>query len=343
MAAPAVNMADVADITKCPTFYGDASKDRMTAEQFIAKIDGTITCKGYNNAQAMALFERSLAGDAYEWLNFVKRSVNEVALLFNPDVKTRFLEDFRRSNTSNIATGLLEGLQQKPNEDVTKFFIRVTKAFTSMINLKQTFPLLVATAENSGAEFMELTAAQRAVPLAAQRNLTNGQNDEFYQMNFFNGGLRENIRTILLNQTPDGGYQSARQCFQAARKIEMNLGEKAGVDRVVAAVEEKEQEQQQPQHEEVLAFRGRGRGMSRGRGSYRGSNRGRGAAPPKVFSGNCYLCGKPGHRKADCRTHKVAEINPTDGSHATRENENPNLYVDSVSVYNGGENFRHLN
>ena len=42
------------------------------------------------------------------------------------------------------------------------------------------------------------------------------------------------------------------------------------------------------------------KGKSKGKGKAYGESKGKGKGGGKTFKGNCWYCGEPGHRAADC-------------------------------------------
>lgn len=308
MADPAADPT-LPSVTRLPLFTGNPAKDGVTAEQFIQRVENAAAAAGWNDAQTLAIAKSYLRDKALDWNEYITSCGSVDVSDFNPGYKRYFLQHFKRERTAHSAVSLLEGLKQKPNEDVLSYFIRVSNAFQALKRLKPDFAIPAGwTNANGGAAFMALTAEQKAVPLTRARTIFNGNNDEFYMIQFFLAGLKEDIKQRVYDRAPDNGYTNSSDCLIAAREIEMLLGRKALVDAPVPNMA--------PVQENVEAVRGRGRGRS----FHRGHRGGRGNAPGRGgFTGVCFRCNRAGHRKADCKVN-IGEVS-SEGQQEPAQNQ----------------------
>ena len=305
---------------KLPVFTGDPAKDGLSAEQFVEAIERVRVANRYDDQSLRAIFLSCLKGAAADWVDGTIANWMQDTTLYDPHLKRLFLRDFRHHTTSITAIALLEGLKQKPTEDTLLFFVRVRKAFNDMRTLKPQFEGPVWTAATSSAGFMGLPDVAKTNIVNTAREHFGVRNDDFFILQFFLNGVRNEIRQRLADIAPATGWPSAHDCYDKARDIEMNLGKATAADKVMAVDHQTSQPPQDEHREYVDAFGnqrgGRGRGRSSGRGhatSTRGSGatRGRGQAPNRYFQGNCHNCGKYGHRKTDCRSPpKVGNVDP---------------------------------
>lgn len=330
---------------RMPVFTGNPQTDGLTAEMFAERLEAAGQVNGWTDGpdgQLVSMFRQCLRNGAASWYENLRTYPRLVLTHWNPHVKTLFLQRYKLQQTSVTAVGLLEGLNQKPGEDVQTFADRVQTAFRAMSILRPDFDTPAATAAETNADYVALTAAQKAQVRGFYNKYRDGSNLEFFTIQFFISGMKDTIRQRLVDKAPDGGYQDMLACASAAREIEMSMGYKALVDKapsVVAAVDQ--------DSEEVAAFRGRGRGRGMSRGGFRGRSAapGRGAASSSAkFQGKCFHCGKFGHRKADCRSAapKVGEVNADKDKDEEEEEDNGSYYEQVETVGLAGFS-NHLN
>lgn len=337
--APAAAAAYNEDVHRLPLFFGDHTKDTVTAEAYIGRIDQVARLRNWQPAQTLAAFEHNLRGKAQKWFmgNQESDGISFNTTIYNPDVKTAFLTDFRRSASSTIAVGVLDGLKQQENEDVVAFYTRIMDAFRAISRLQPDVPAPDFTDDVHGATFNALAAAAKATANRAIGNHHVRYTMQFVMTQFFLAGLKTQIQQRTMDQAPAAGFTLLRNAMLVAHQVEMNSGAKTSMDKVVAEVNGTNGNGE-GQSEEVLAFRGRGRGRGRGRAMSRGgAQRGRGATSAssnKPFTGNCFHCGKPGHRAVDCRA-KVGEVSAdgaTDAKAGNATDQQSDLYIGAVGA-----------
>ena len=351
-------MGDV-HLNRLPAFSGDPMKDGLTAEMFVERISNAAEANGWNERQTLAHFQNALRGGAAMWLDSLRSYPRLNLNTWDPDVKQMFLQRYKQHQTSTTAVGLLDGLTQKANEDVLQFADRVALAFRKLALLRPVFDIPAVTAANTNAEYFGNADDTKTVAQNFYGMYSNGANLEFFTIQFFLAGLTKEIQQRVYDQQPQGGFQDFLACRDKAREIEMLAGRKALVDKIPGGVAEV--------NEEVAAFRGRGRG--RGLGNNRGGARGRGTAPSRgrggssttaqngsgsgtsgTFNGKCFICGKYGHRKNECRSApKVGEVGENNQDqqqqHQGQDEDDQDQYYEETVETVGltGFNYRHLN
>jgi hypothetical protein len=61
------------EVVKLPDFYGDPSKDTITALEFMARIDECQVTNEWNDITTFSYFRLALCGQADKWLSSVVR------------------------------------------------------------------------------------------------------------------------------------------------------------------------------------------------------------------------------------------------------------------------------
>jgi uncharacterized protein (UPF0305 family) len=156
-----------------------------------------------------------------------------------------------------------------------------------------------------------------------------------FQKAIFIGGLRDDIRTGVLND------KDARQTLVSAKKgaqtreyVEISKRRtltgtsvsamKEMEDEIDQIGQEEEEEADDEYGEDEIALINRYRARIGKRPFRRGGARGRGGAPVR-FTGKCYNCDKPGHRSADCRQPRRSGIRAVDEDPAGRDDREERL------------------
>ena len=291
---------------RLPIFFADSQQDSMTAEQFINHVQDVGTTAGWTPAQRLAGFKSCLRGRARTWMDHM---VYSVANHEDWDtVRVEFIADFRRTESATLSVNLMETLLQKPNEDVTTFFLRIFEAFKCGRSMRPAFNRPQVTAANTSANFAALADDDLDRGYRYLRNFVNEMNDDYNHALIFRHGLRQEIRQRFHDRYPVEGFQTAKQHLKLARDIEISLGLKTTIDKPIVAANQTSDEVAAAA---AAAAARRGHARGRGRAGSRGSSsRGsRGSAPSRGgFTGNCFNCNRPGHRQADCRAPgKVGE------------------------------------
>ena len=113
-----------------PCFYDDPKVDTMTAKLFITKIDENIS-NGWVTAENMFLrLPTVLKGDAKLWFDALVETNRKPDDW--PQLRAKFIKDYRVTLTSLVASENIGKLCQNKNESVLKFSARVTAAIGEM-------------------------------------------------------------------------------------------------------------------------------------------------------------------------------------------------------------------
>jgi hypothetical protein len=125
-ATAAIGTAEGRITFKIDNFWGDA-KDSQTPEQWTQTIERAKDVNRWTDATAASAAVESLRGDANVWAENLSwgEATDKTALTHWPDLKTKFLERFKRSQTPAEKVALVISLKQKANETTETFYDRV--------------------------------------------------------------------------------------------------------------------------------------------------------------------------------------------------------------------------
>jgi hypothetical protein len=243
----------------------------------------------------------SLRDDALSWYNTLDNIFGFNKEVWN-DLKAKFLEAYAPKYTAKTLCICFQDLRQKPDETVQRFYNRVTDTFR---NAYLTKPDHTITYQGN------LHGATQA---QCNEIMLQGVNRMQWLMlnTVFLGGLREDIRTRVLEEGPTEPDESAK----LAREIESIISDRRkergyNVTNIAASEAENDpedvgevDEDEAAQLREVNAILKR---KGRPQYKFRVKPRGPGA---NSFNGTgaviCFFCNKPGHRIAQCRTKMAA-------------------------------------
>jgi hypothetical protein len=118
------------EIVKIPEFFGKKSKDTVTAQEFISRIDECQVSNDWNNTMTFANFWLCLCGEAEEWLS---STVCHLKLTAAQKTWTRicplFKQEFATTSDNKLIIDELANLAHKPGENPRKFFSWLEKLF----------------------------------------------------------------------------------------------------------------------------------------------------------------------------------------------------------------------
>jgi hypothetical protein len=195
--------------TDIPLFYGRREKDTITPQQLVFRLEKAARVAQWNNLpnpdeRKTDEFYLSLRDDALSWYNTLDNIFG-----FNKenweDWKAKFLEANAPKYTAKTLCICFQYLCQKPDETVQRFYNRVTDTFRNSY----------------------LTKPDHTITY--QGNLYNNNQQECNEImqwlmlnTVFLGGLREEIRTIVLEEGPTEPDESAK----LAREIESIISDR---------------------------------------------------------------------------------------------------------------------
>ena len=292
--------------TDIPLFYGRKEMDTITPQQLVFRLEKAARVAQWDNLQnpderKTDEFYLSLRDDALSWYNTLDNIFGFNKEVWN-DLKAKFLEAYAPKYTAKTLCICFQDLRQKPDETVQRFYNRVTDTFR---NAYLTKPDHTITYQGN------LHGATQA---QCNEIMLQGVNRMQWLMlnTVFLGGLREDIRTRVLEEGPTEPDESAK----LAREIESIISDRRkergyNVTNIAASEAENDpedvgevDEDEAAQLREVNAILKR---KGRPQYKFRVKPRGPGA---NSFNGTgaviCFFCNKPGHRIAQCRTKMAA-------------------------------------
>jgi len=114
------------EVVKIPEFFGEKSKDTVTAQEFISRIDKCQVSNNWNDTTTFANFCLCLRGEAEEWLS---SKVCHLKLMAAQKTWTRIRPLFKREFTTTSNDKLIiDGLANLAHKQ-GKFFSRLKKLF----------------------------------------------------------------------------------------------------------------------------------------------------------------------------------------------------------------------
>lgn len=295
-----INHDRIRRTTDIPLYYGIKEKDTITPQQLIERIERAARVANWNTDELKCdQFFLSLRDEALKWSTTLENIIGFNMENWN-DVKQKFLEAYAPKFSAKTLCISFQDLKQRGQEDVQTFYNRVSDTFRNAYKIK---PDHVTTfvGDRQG---LNQANADTIMAQGLKRM-------ELLMMNtVFTGGLKEDIRNKVLEEGPTQIEESVK----LAREIEAILDKKKDRSVFVTSVGGEEDQEVEVEEDEVEhltavnAIRKR-RGLPALRFRVRRGPRGR--SGPR-FTGNCYSCGKPGHRQAVCRNPKpggrIAEI-----------------------------------
>ena len=298
--------------TDIPLFYANKTKDTISAQQLIDRIETAAKVAKWDDARKVDEFYLCLRSDAISWWNTLENILDFKRSWDN--IKDEFLEAYDTKYSAKTLCVCLQDLKQLGGETVQAYYNRVSDAFR---NAFRVLPEKLKTAECEDGHDGSLKEGVQKMKL-------------HIMVTIFLGGLKEDIRTPTLDAEPE----TLAEAVAEARKQEVlvrdrRMSHNRGV--VVASVtaddagddnegqtdneiiEVTEEEANQMLAVDAIVRRRGGRPLPAFR------IRRDGARPnfPQSNTANmgnnghlhvlCYFCNKRGHVQRDCRAKKRAE------------------------------------
>jgi hypothetical protein len=313
--------------TDIPLFYGQKDKDTISPQQLVARLEKASRVTGWDGLPNPDLrktdeFYLFLRDDALSWYNTLDNIFDFNKENWN-NLKTKFLEAYAPKWTAKMLCICFQDLHQKPDESVQKFYNRLTNTFCNAYLTKPDHTVTYIGVLPGGINLNE-----------ANEIMLQGVNRVQWLMlnTVFLGGLREDIRTRVLEEGPTEPDKSAK----LAREIESIINDKRRergyhVTNIADAKAHEEGEDIGEVDEEEAAQLRQVNAILRKRGcpQYKFWVRPQTGTVAGSFNGTravvCFFCNKLGHRIAQCRTkmgsgragqgrpRRVAAIEEADG------------------------------
>jgi hypothetical protein len=193
-----------------PLFYGRKDKDTITPQQLIYRLKKASRVVGWDNLAQPDVrktdeFYLSLRDNALSWYNTLDNIFGFNKEIWQ-DLKEKFLEAYAPQYSAKALCICFQDLRQKSDESVQKFYNRITDTFRNAFLTKpdHTITYIGNLYNNNQLECNEI--------------MLQGVNRMQWLMlnTIFLGGLREEIRTRVLEEGPTEPDESAK----LAREIE---------------------------------------------------------------------------------------------------------------------------
>ena len=305
--------------TDIPLFYGIKEKDTITPQQLIDRLERAARVAKWETPELKAdQFFLSLRDEALKWSNTLSNIIGFDTNNWD-EVKKKFLEAYAPKFSAKTLCIGFQDLRQRSSEDVQTFYNRVSETFRNAYSVK---PDHVTTyVGDLGGAGINQAQANRMMGQGIKRM-------ELLVMNtVFCGGLREDIRNKVLEEGPTEIEESVK----LAREIEAIQDKKRDRSVLITSIGEEEDDpevlevdEQEVEHLTAVNMIRKRRGLPALRFRVRRFQGNR--SGPRKFSGNCYSCGKQGHRAIHCKSKKaggkVAEIKEQEESSVRSEHLN---------------------
>jgi len=281
--------------TDIPIFHGVAEKDTISPQQLVERLERAArVARWATDEMRCDQFFLSLRDEALKWSNTLDNIIGFNKENWN-DVKKKFLEAYAPRFSAKTLCISFQDLKQRPQEDVQQFYNRVSETFR---NAYMTKPEHVTTYVG---DLGGLTQAE------ADLIMSQGiQRMQLLVMNtVFLGGLKEELRNRVLEEGPTLIEESIKLARDFEAILERKKDREKGTFIMSVSNEEDGQvievEEDEAEHlAAVNAIRKR-QGLPGLRYRVRRGTGFRGRSGPNQRpQGNCFFCGKPGHRIAQC-------------------------------------------
>ena len=292
-------------LSKLPLYFGDRTKDALTAEAFVARVEAAREALRWTDGQTINFVYMSLRDGANTWFLGLKRK--QVSLTDWTEFKANFLIHYGVSKTARTTTVSLQEMAMKSKETVGDFTNRVIQVIDDMetIILKTPFALPETAPANVAAieDWRDLAAAQKTIVVnyIAERSRSYTLNGVATQL--IVSGLREPIRSKIMERV---GLTTMTETINAAIELELIHGTSAPLTSALK-ISELNLEISPEDSSEVAALKQTVLNLKRGqRFTGGGQMSGRTNFNRDTSKLTCYYCHKKGHIVPECK-NKVAD------------------------------------
>jgi Neuraminidase (sialidase) len=120
------------EVIKLPEFYGNPSKDTITALEFMARIEECYVTKKWNDITTFSNFQLALSGQAGKWLSSVVRHLQlTLAQKTWTRIRPSFKTEFAAFSDDKLIIDGLANLSHRPGENPRMFSQGWRNSFTS--------------------------------------------------------------------------------------------------------------------------------------------------------------------------------------------------------------------
>ena len=120
-------------ISDLPKFYG-TSKDTITAENLIDRIDSSINSLAWTQQMAFDFFRMTLHATAEDWIKMVRETNADYQTTWEY-IKPLFKKDFGKKMDVAKVSNVLDNLKMDPSEPVMKYATRMNNSFSQLRDL----------------------------------------------------------------------------------------------------------------------------------------------------------------------------------------------------------------
>jgi Retrotransposon gag protein len=337
--------------TDLPLFHGDRTKDAIEPQDFLNRFETASQIANWvpapaagqppNEARKCQELFMLLRSTAAEWWKALELLPNFDMNVWD-NIRTQFLITFAPRYTARTACLSFTDLVQQPGENVSTFFLRVTKAYRL---LKETRPpeMMDVTLPLCDLDVdlpVRIAAANAHCRLVKEEGIEDMGRYVIQAM--FTAGLQEELRI----KTMEARLDSHAAAYQYALNLECIIKDKRGSKPLVTAVrlEDVEGEYEEDDEDEELLEQVNAIRFSRGKKPIRFASKGNHG---KVNI-SCRYCKKLGHFQRDClkrkrengamvdaqgKPFKVSSLEQQEEEEHEEEEEQPNVNSIAQSFY----------
>ena len=302
------------EVFKIPEFFGEKTKDTVTAQEFILRIDECQISNDWNDTTTFANFRLCLRGEAEEWLSSTVRHLKLTAAQKTwTRIRPLFKREFATTTDDKLIVDGLANLAHRQGENPRKFFSRLEK----LCNVLHENFASYRIKPNRPAQLPDGHYSEDALTQYANDSVE--AYNQFLFTQIFKAAAPENVRKLLSHKdqtrlTVDEAYQT----FFTEHRVEQDKRQPTAIN--VHAVEDQQTSEVTAADPNVAAFRqqrppqqpfrqqqsGNRGNRARGQNSYRGNNysnrssqnQGNNASRNGKF---CIYCKILNHTQEECR------------------------------------------